>query len=449
MAAGKTGIGAGVTVGTGAGTGAGAGSAVAMGAGAGRGAGVASAGGGRSSWEPASGPVAVLSAPGGLRRWSRKPPTELASASARSEAIETSVGTSRADDQPLPVARAHRTWWRSGWVLFGAPLAVVLVAAAVVRVPYYLLGPGQALPTAPRMEIEGAEIYQPRGQLLLTTASQSRGRINLYELAYGWLDDDVEVLGEEEVRGGLSRSQERRQGRMQIDLSKLVAGDVALQRLGYPVSLVGDGARVVGVQEGFPADGVLHEGDVIVAVGESQIRTSEDAVAALRATNAGEEVGVTRVRAGTTDRIILRTRAAPDDGRPLIGVRLETENLRPEFPFRIAIDTDEIGGPSAGLAFTLGLLDVLTPGELTGGRRVAVTGTILPDGTAGPVGGVRQKAAAARAEHAELFIVPADALVEAEKHAGDMQVVGVKTLDDALAALERAGGEPLPPRPPL
>ncbi len=342
----------------------------------------------------------------------------------------------------------QRRWWRNAWVLGGVPLAVLLVAAALVRVPYFLLSPGLALPTAARIEIDGVEVHEPEGALLLTTVSQSRRRINLYELAYGWLDDDVEIVGEEEVRGGRTRREERREGRQQIDLSKVVAEDVALQRLGYPVSVVGDGARVVQVEPGFPADGVLKAGDVIVRVNGSPIGTSEDAVAAVRAGPAGAQVHLTLSREGAIDEVALVTRAAADDGRPRIGVTLETEGLRLEFPFHIAIDTDEIGGPSAGLAFTLGLLDMLTPGELTGGRRIAVTGTISPDGTVGPIGGMRQKVAAAKAAGAVAFLVPRDALAEAKEHAGSMRVIGVKTLDEALAALVRVGGEPLPASPP-
>ena len=109
------------------------------------------------------------------------------------------------------------------------------------------------------------------------------------------------------------------------------------------------------------------------------------------------------------------------------------------------IDTSDIGGPSAGLAMTLSVLDELTPGNLTGGKRVAVTGEIAPDGTVLEVGGVAQKAVAARHRGAQLFIVPIQEVAEARTRAGSMPVVGVRNLDDALKALRAAGGDPLPP----
>jgi PDZ domain-containing protein len=125
------------------------------------------------------------------------------------------------------------------------------------------------------------------------------------------------------------------------------------------------------------------------------------------------------------------------------------------FPFPIRIDTNRVSGPSAGLAFTLAIIDDLTEGSLTGGHRIAVTGAIAPDGTVVPVGGVEQKAAVASNAGATLMLVPACPkplertceAVPARQHAGDMRVVIVKTIDDALKALERAGGDPIPPRP--
>ena len=115
------------------------------------------------------------------------------------------------------------------------------------------------------------------------------------------------------------------------------------------------------------------------------------------------------------------------------------------FPIDVKIDTQKVGGPSAGLAFTLAIIDDLTPGDLTGGRRVAVTGTINPDGTVGPVGGVEQKAITARHNDVSMMIVPKQELKDARAGAGNLKVVGVDTIDDALAALQTAGGAAVPP----
>jgi PDZ domain-containing protein len=132
-------------------------------------------------------------------------------------------------------------------------------------------------------------------------------------------------------------------------------------------------------------------------------------------------------------------------------VHLQTKQLRFDFPFTVNVDSAGIGGPSAGLAFTLGILDALRPGELTGGHRVAVTGTISLDGTVGPVGGVVQKTAAVRAAGIGLFLVPPQEYDMARAHAGSkLKVVRVSTLEDALRALGQQGGDlsALGPTPP-
>jgi PDZ domain-containing protein len=124
-----------------------------------------------------------------------------------------------------------------------------------------------------------------------------------------------------------------------------------------------------------------------------------------------------------------------------MGVRVAPVALEYEFPFDITIDTGDVGGPSAGLAFTLGIIDDLTPGDLTGGTDIAVTGTIAGDGTVGPVGGTGQKAAAARDAGISLFLVPRDDYEDAVARAGDdLEVVAVDTVDQALEALRERGG---------
>jgi Lon-like protease len=138
-------------------------------------------------------------------------------------------------------------------------------------------------------------------------------------------------------------------------------------------------------------------------------------------------------------------RANPDDAdRGFIGIMLEPRNPSYDFPFPVDIDSGDVGGPSAGLAFTLAVLDVLTPGELTGGLRVAVTGTIDGSGKVGPVGGVRQKTAAAIGDGYDVFLVPSHEFSEARERAGDaIEVIAVDTLRDALDALVSLGGSGL------
>jgi PDZ domain-containing protein len=116
-----------------------------------------------------------------------------------------------------------------------------------------------------------------------------------------------------------------------------------------------------------------------------------------------------------------------------------------DFPIEVNFDLARVGGPSAGLAFTLAIIDDLTPGDLTGGKRIAVTGAIAADGSVLPVGGVEQKAITARNDDVDLMLVPRAEARQARRGADDLRVVGVRTIDDALAALEAAGGAPVPP----
>ncbi len=132
------------------------------------------------------------------------------------------------------------------------------------------------------------------------------------------------------------------------------------------------------------------------------------------------------------------------DGVGYVGIATQSFS-NSSFPVDIQIDTERVSGPSAGLAFTLAIIDDMTPGELTGGKRVAVTGSIQPGGTVGIVGGVEQKAVTARDDGARLMIVPVGEAKAARAHAGSMKVVAVRNVDEALAALAANGGDPVPP----
>ena len=237
-----------------------------------------------------------------------------------------------------------------------------------------------------------------------------------------------------------------------MDVSKQVASVVALRKLGYDVQAKGTGAVVTGLAENAPAAGHLGEGDAVVAVRtdapeatDKPIATMEDLVSSLSSSKPGEVVHLTveKDRSGTKEQRDVTLGARPEaPERGFLGVTLTTRDLNFEFPFDVSIDSGNVGGPSAGLAFTLGVVDVLTPGSLTGGQKIATTGTIDLNGHVGPVGGVKQKTFAVRAEGATLFLVPKDEYEEASKYAGDdLKVVGVDTLDEALDVLSRNGGD--------
>jgi Lon-like protease len=212
--------------------------------------------------------------------------------------------------------------------------------------------------------------------------------------------------------------------------SKTTAQVLALRQLGY--TNLGVGAEVVDVQADMPAGPILKAGDVIVAIDGKKVASSSDAVAAIRARAPGDTLRM-RVERGTAAPFDAQAVLAADEGRPLLGVRLTTKI---KLPFEINIDSGRVVGPSAGLAYGLELLDLLTPGELTGGTSVAVTGELLSDGTVGPIGGVAQKAVAVRRAGIKVFLVPKENEAEARAHAGkNLEIRGVANFDEALKAL--------------
>ncbi len=193
----------------------------------------------------------------------------------------------------------------------------------------------------------------------------------------------------------------------------------------------------------MPADGVLHPNDTIVAIDGQRFDDSDDRTRLLDGHAPGDTVTLTvQPLTGEQKDVSIELAAAPDDpNRGVIGVTLFPVVLSYDFPFAVQIDTGDGGGPSAGLAFTLALLVDLTPGDLTGGHDIAATGTISGDGSVGPVGGTGQKAAAVRANDADLFLVPRADYADAVAHAGsNLKVVAVDDLDDALDALADLGG---------
>jgi Lon-like protease len=352
---------------------------------------------------------------------------------------------------PPPNKRRRRPLVAAGAVA-GVILVVAILAGTLVRLPYVLISPGNAESVERVVKVDGAQTYPHRGQLLLLTVSVSSDRPNAFAVLSGWIDEDTDVLPEDEVLQGKSREEDQRLNKLEMADSQMTAKRVALERLGYTVPVTGTGAAVTDVQKGSPADGKLRVGDVITAVDGQSVSLSEQVGPVVRSRQPGEPVTFTIDKKGGPAEVSVPTRAAeggPCPGRAQIGVVTRTRNEEFDFPIDVQIDTGKISGPSAGLAFTLTIIDELTPGDLTAGKKVAVTGTIEPGGAVGPIGGVEQKALTADRAGAKLFLVPRAELQGARERAGDMKVVGIRTLDDALEELTKFGGEvSVPPAPP-
>lgn len=344
-----------------------------------------------------------------------------------------------------PIAR-NRTWpwWIAAVAFLGS--AAAIFGAFTIQIGHFEFRPGSARPTAELVDVgEDVPTHPPAGEIAFTTVSLRQSTVASY--VWAWFDDDVEVVSDELILGNRS-PQENRQFNMQLmDTSKQDAIRVALLELGYEVPVTIDGVVVVGVEDGSAAAGLLEPGDSVVGIAGEPLDDIDDVTRIMGGRAPGETVAlsVEPVRDDEIEQVEVVLGASPDDpNRGLIGISLEPRSPAYAFPIDVDIDSGNVGGPSAGLAFTLAVLDVLTPGELTGGLDVAVTGTIDGLGNVGDVGGVRQKTAAAIDEGYDVFLVPSGEFDQAQARAGDsLEVIAVDTLDDALDALASLGGSGL------
>jgi Lon-like protease len=305
--------------------------------------------------------------------------------------------------------------------------------------------------------------YPPSGDFLMVTVMAPEQSVLSW-----WVGRDepaIEFLTAEDKNGPRTPQQNRTLDQASMRTSEQVAQYVALQRLGYDVDLVlGEvliqdmvclEADASGTEcaRWSPSDTVLDPGDKILVVDGEEIETVEDLSALLVGRSPGDLVPMTIERPDQGQlEVMVELTASPDDpDRTIVGF-YPFDTARVELPFDMSIDPKGVGGPSAGLAFTLTIIDELTEGELTGDTRVAVTGTIRLDGTVGAIGGLRQKASAVAQSGVEVFLVPAaqgeDDIEAARAAAGDdVEIVAVATLEEALAVLAERGGDPIPPAP--
>lgn len=353
---------------------------------------------------------------------------------------------------PIDGSSTRKAMWQ--WVggMVGFVLAAAVLGGLLFKVPYVALVPGSARDTEPLLEVEGIESYPSDGELLLTTV-RVRQRPNLWEYLWLQADGDTDVVAEEVILDGRTPEENREFNLSLMNDSKSVAIAVALEQLGYD-AITSDGVIIVEIVEGTAAEGLLEIGNTVTAIDGEPVDHTGDLVTILGDRQPGEEITLTvEVFDGDTaewneTEVEVTLGAKPDEPEAaFLGVgptdRIE---LTEDFDFTVDIDSGAVGGPSAGLAFTLAVLDELTAGELTGGQVVAVTGTIDAGGRVGSVGGVVQKTAAVRDLGADVFLVPGS-LPEAElekvfERAGDdLLVMPVNTLDEALEVLGELGGE--------
>ena len=321
-----------------------------------------------------------------------------------------------------------------------------MALAFFIQTNYVLIKPGSAEALRPLITVEGAD-QDSHGQFYLVTVAQRKA--NLLTLIYGYLHPHIEVRKLVDVLPkGMTQAEYRELLAHWMNESKNLARMIALEKTGYEVEFKSVGTVIAGFLDDSPSQGILAEGDIIVAVDGNAVRVADEVISAVRDRQIGEAVNLTVLRDDVEHEFTIITRANPDTpDQPALGVYIRTLYSEPLFPVEITMETGKIGGPSAGLMFVLEIIDQLTPGDLTGGRRVAGTGTIALNEQVGRIGGVFQKVIAAEKEGVEYFIVPEGNYHEARQAARRIKLVPVSTLQDALDFLETlSGSHALSPR---
>lgn len=305
-----------------------------------------------------------------------------------------------------------------------------LFVASFIRLPYYAEGPGPARDVLPLISFDDRERYDAEGELVYTTVRLQR--LTFVGLVAAWLDPVRYVVPQDLVYPpGVDRVEEAERSISQMDQSKIDATFVVLTRLeDYPRDH-GEGALVQATVPGCPAAGELFPGDVILEIDDRDIGSRRDASRAIGAVGEGEPLEFVVEVDGEREEARFTREACGPDEEILVGV-----SLLDAFPFPVTMSSGDVGGPSAGLMWAMGLYELLDPGDLTAGRTIAGTGMIDLEGNVGPISGIRDKVIAAERVGADVFLVPTDNMAELEDmETGEMELVSIATFDEAVDAL--------------
>lgn len=322
--------------------------------------------------------------------------------------------------------------------------AVLLGVCAVLPAPYAVSSPGPTedvlgkVDDEPLITISGAQTYDSTGELRLTTVSATGGPgypSSTLGVIRGWASPWAVVQPREVLFPDPDETQDQidEENSAQMVSSQENATVAALTELGYevPATLV-----VAGTVDGSGADGVLEDGDVITAVDGTPLPDYQSLVTTMAGVDAGDDVTVTVHRQGEDEDVTVPTTAG-DDGSAQMGVYIDPDF---DMPVDVTIHAGDIGGPSAGTMFALGIIDKLTAADEAGGEVIAGTGTIDVMGRVGPIGGIRQKLAGAKRDGATWFLAPAANCAEVVDHVPDgLRVVRIATLDEALDGVVAIG----------
>jgi len=365
---------------------------------------------------------------------------------------EDTLPSGLTDDATPPAAAeeaASRPFprWLKWLVGVGAVLAAIGLAGTLIRLPYATFSPGAALDLAPLVKVHGAPSYSDSGDVMLLFVRE-RDHVNVWSWLQAKLDPDIDIARQDLVNGGSSQEESNAAAISDMAQSQVSAKAAALTALGHRLKIA-PGLLVTAVLPSKPAGKALRPGDQLLAADGRVLKAPGDLSKIVERHRLGTSVRLRLVRGGRTQTVPVPVYSDPRAKARRIGV-LVMQTFR--FPVRIDVDTRNISGPSAGLAMTLAIIDRLSPGDLAGGKRVAVTGTITADGKVGEIGAIQQKAISAKAAHAQIFIVPACGddrvcskdLQRLKQRVGkSVDVEPVATLAQALRVLREAGGAPL------
>lgn len=295
---------------------------------------------------------------------------------------------------------------------------------------YYIFLPDPARSVEPLVHVEGEHDGEDDGGIYMVDVIVRKA--SLLERYFPGIHDGATLVPADVYNPqNLPERIQRQQGLAEMSASQKIAAAVALRELGYKVTQ--DGVVVSAIDVGAPADGVLKPGDVIVGAQDEDVADPEDLTRVMARLDPGDKVTLRIERGGAEQTVEVGTKASEDTPpRAIMGIVIEPKL---DLPVHISIDTGQIGGPSAGLAFTLDIIDELGPTDLDRGETVVATGEMALDGSVHEIGGIKQKTIGAREAGADVFLVP-DANAEgARRYADGLRIVPVSNLDEALHAL--------------
>lgn len=321
-------------------------------------------------------------------------------------------------------------------------LFIVLVAAYFMPLPYYVSKPGKAMELEPVIKVEDG--YDAEGSFMLTTIRM--GKANVITYAAAKMMDHWNIYSEADIRAEEETDEEYEMRQLyMMEGSKEKAIINAFRASGKPYEITYKGIYVYNVMEGMPASAVLEAGDRIIAVDGKPIESSNQFTDYISGQQEGDSVEMKLVRDGKELSETVEIKTLPETGRPGIGITL-TDDIEVDSDPAVEIDSESIGGPSAGLMFSLEVYNQLEAEDITHGLNIAGTGTIDEEGKVGPIGGIDQKVVAAHKSGADVFFAPnengesnsnyAVAKQTAEEIGTEMDIVPVDTFEDALEYLD-------------